>query len=223
VPKSMNLCSRLTIPQIQICAELFVRFYETRCLGFGQVVRVSSLFTEQELVLALQSKNIRGLECLYDLYGDLMYSLALHILKSPQEAEDLVQEIILNLWNQFSYNPQRGKLKTFLMVLVRSRAIDRLRSHQSKQQTLARLGHEDKDLPSSIPMAAAVSDEVAQRVQQALADLPLNQRQALELAYYEGLSQTEIAQKLSIPVGTVKSWIRLSFVKLRKSLQDLGS
>ncbi len=193
------------------------------CFGSGQIVRVSSSpLTEQELVLALQSKDIRGLEHLYDLYSDLMYGLALHILKSPQEAEDLVQEIILNLWNQFSYNPQRGKLKTFLMILVRSRAIDRLRSYQSKQQALERLGHEDKDLPSSsIPMTAAVSDEIAQRVQQALADLPLNQRQALELAYYEGLSQTEIAQKLFIPVGTVKSWVRLSFVKLRNSLQDL--
>jgi RNA polymerase sigma-70 factor (ECF subfamily) len=70
-------------------------------------------------------------------------------------------------------------------------------------------------------MTAAAADEVAQRVQQALAELPSHQRQALELAYYEGLSQTEIAQQLSIPLGTVKSWVRLSFSKLRHSLQDL--
>jgi RNA polymerase sigma-70 factor (ECF subfamily) len=72
-------------------------------------------------------------------------------------------------------------------------------------------------------MTAAVSDEITQRVQQALAELPPNQRQALELAYYQGLSQTEIAQQLSIPVGTVKSGVQLSFVKLRQSLQDLVS
>lgn len=108
------------------------------------------------------------------------------------------------------------------MVLVRSRTMERLRMHQSKHKALERLGHEALH-PSSthLPMTAAAADEVAQRVQQALAELPSHQRQALELAYYEGLSQTEIAQQLSIPLGTVKSWVRLSFSKLRHSLQDL--
>ncbi|HEY9824822.1 MAG TPA: sigma-70 family RNA polymerase sigma factor [Stenomitos sp.] len=185
---------------------------------------MTSLLSEQELIRALQSKDVRGLEQLYDSYGALMYGLALRILNVPQEAEDLVQDVILGLWNNFTYNPSRGSLKTFVALLVRSRAIDRVRSRQSKQQALERLGSVQSPISSdSVPMSAAVSDEIAQRVQQALADLPENQRQALELAYYGGLSQSEIAQKLSIPVGTVKSWVRLSFSKLKLSLQDLIS
>ncbi|HEY9823919.1 MAG TPA: sigma-70 family RNA polymerase sigma factor [Stenomitos sp.] len=183
---------------------------------------VTSLLSEQELIHALQSKHVRGLEQLYDSYSALMYGLALRILNDSQEAEDLVQDVILSLWNNFTYNPSRGSLKTFVALLVRSRAIDRVRSRQSKQQALERLGSVQAPIPSdSVPMSAAVSDEIAQRVQQALADLPDNQRQALELAYYGGLSQSEIAQKLSVPVGTVKSWVRLSFSKLKLSLRGL--
>lgn len=188
------------------------------------VLPVVVSYSEAELIQALKAKNMRGLEQLYDTYGNLMYGLALRILKNPQEAEDLIQETVLGLWNNFTYNPQRGSLKTFLVLLVRSRAIDKLRSQQSKRQAVEKMEYAaSTSSANDLPMTAAVSDEVAQRVQAALAELSPNQRQALELAYYDGLTQSEISQKLSVPVGTVKSWVRLSFVKLRQSLQDLVS
>ncbi len=153
-----------------------------------------------------------------------MYSLAWQILRNHQEAEDLIQEVFLNLWRNCTYNPERGSLKNFLMVMVRSRAIDRLRSQKKTLNMLERSGKEiDARQPSRVPLEVAASDEIAQRVRAALEDLPDKQRKALEMAYFGGLTQQEISQHLDVSVGTVKSWFRLGFTKLRQSLQDLMS
>lgn len=151
-----------------------------------------------------------------------MYGLAFRILRNRQEAEDLIQEVFLTVWHNCSYNPERGSFKSFLLVLVRSRAIDRLRSQKAAFNTLKRLGKEiDTENYIISPLDQSVSDDISSKVQAALADLPENQRQALEMAYFKGLSQVEISQHLDVPVGTVKSWFRLGFSKLRKSLKDL--
>lgn len=152
-----------------------------------------------------------------------MYALAFRILRNSQEAEDLIQEIFSTLWQNCSYNPQRGSLKSFLMLLVRSRSLDRLRSQKASQNALERVGYSEADRSLAKPLDTVVSDEISQRVRAALAELPDNQRQAFEMAYFEGLSQREISQSLEVPVGTVKSWFRLGFTKLRRSLNDLMS
>jgi RNA polymerase sigma-70 factor (ECF subfamily) len=180
--------------------------------------------SDLELFRALKAKHSPILEQLYDCYGDLMYSLAWQILRNHQEAEDLIQEVFLNLWRNCTYNPERGSLKNFLMVMVRSRAIDRLRSQKKTLNMLERSGKEiDARQPSRVPLDEAASDEIAQRVRAALEDLPDKQRKALEMAYFGGLTQQEISQHLDVSVGTVKSWFRLGFTKLRQSLQDLMS
>lgn len=175
-----------------------------------------------ELFRALKAGQNSALGQLYDCYGDIMYSLAFRILGNHQEAEDLIQEIFLSLWQNCTYNPKRGSFKSFLMLLVRSRAIDQLRIKKTTINVLERAGKESefKKLVN-IPLDKTVSNEIVQRVQAALANLPEKQRQALEMAYFEGLSQVEISQCLDVPVGTVKSWFRLGFTKLRQSLQDL--
>lgn len=177
--------------------------------------------SDLELFRRLKAKKTSALAELYDSYGDIMYSLALQILRNPQEAEDLVQEVFLNLWQNCTYNPDRGSFKSFLIIMLRSRAIDRWRAHKSSLNTLERFGKEtNSQEKTNIPLKEAVSDEISQRVREALSQLPENQRQALEMAYYEGLTQVEIAQHFNTPVGTVKSWFRLSFAKLRNSLKD---
>ncbi len=153
-----------------------------------------------------------------------MYSLAWQILRNHQEAEDLLQEVFLNLWQNCTYNPERGSLKTFLMILVRSRAIDRLRWQKKTLNMLERSGKEvNTGQPGIVSLDEVASDEVAQRVRSALEDLPDKQRIAIEMAYFGGLTQQEISQHLEVSVGTVKSWFRLGFTKLRQSLQDLMS
>lgn len=185
---------------------------------------MASVLSDLELFLALKMGDPSALEQIYDRYGDNLYGLAFRILKNHQEAEDLIQEVFVLLWRNCTYKPERGSLKSFLMLLVRSRAIDRLRSRKPTPALLEPWTEpfEAKDTTNT-PLDKAVSGELSQRVRGALSMLPTNQRQALELAYFEGLSQTEIAERMGTPLGTVKSWFRLSFKKLRYALQDLMS
>ena len=177
--------------------------------------------TDIELYSALQKGNSQALELLYNRYGSLVYTLALTMLKDSQEAEDLTQEIFLLLWNRQAYNPQRSSLSSYLTTVTRSRAIDRLRSRSAKYRLLSRCG---QIMPSKFhnnPFEEASMAERREQVQQSLNQLPENHRKVLELAYYQGLSQTEIASQLGKPLGTVKTWARKGLLQLRNNLQEL--
>lgn len=178
------------------------------------------LLTPEDLELfhGLKAKDAAAIGKLYDRYGALMYTLALKILGNSQEAEDLIQEVFTKLWEKCNYDPQRGSLQSFLLILVRSRAIDKLRSQKSAQQ---RLENWHRETCLDVPNEPQV-DETTERVRDALNQLPEKQRQALEMAYYKGLSQSEIAKQLNVPLGTVKSWFRLGFGKMRQMLADLS-
>jgi RNA polymerase sigma-70 factor, ECF subfamily len=176
---------------------------------------------DDELLQGLQAQQPNVLTRLYDSYGDMMCGLAYRIINSRQDAEDVVQDVFLRLWNHCSYNPDRGSFQTFLMIMVRSRSLDRLRSHQSQLKNVQRSGRLQNETDGQTPLEIVAADEIGQRVQRALADLPDKQRQAIELSYFGGLTQQEISQHLEVPLGTVKSYFRLSFAKLRQSLQDL--
>jgi RNA polymerase sigma-70 factor, ECF subfamily len=177
--------------------------------------------SDVELVTGLKAGEHAALSKIYDCYGDAMYWFAMRLLGQSQEAEDLLQEVFIALCNKCTYQPERGSLKTYLMMLVHSRSLDRLRSRKSQAQRQQRLQGYSPLNYSWTPLDHATDSEVAQRVRTALSELPEKQRQALEMAYYEGLTQVEIAKRLSVPVGTVKSWFRLSFDKLRRKLVDL--
>jgi RNA polymerase sigma-70 factor (ECF subfamily) len=178
--------------------------------------------TDTNLFLAIKAGKHSALGMLYDRYASLVYRLALRILVNPQEAEDLTQEVFLQLWQRQSYEPGRGSLSSFLTTLTRSRAIDRLRSRSSNVRFLQRWSQTmSRENPSLTPFELASLSQRSDYVQTALAQLPEKQRRVLELAYYEGLSQSEIATLLEAPLGTVKSWSRQGLLSLRNHLKLL--
>ncbi|MDY6939011.1 MAG: sigma-70 family RNA polymerase sigma factor [Cyanobacteriota bacterium] len=182
----------------------------------------TSMFpTDAELYREMRSGDRSALGTLYDRYGSLVYALAMKILADPQEAEDLIQEIFLTLWRKENYNPDRGSLSSFLTVMTRSRALDRVRSRNRKLKFLGKWGSTPNDKNSSVtPFEEAVVRERRDRVRYALKNLPEKQRQILELSYYQGLSQSAISERLKLPLGTVKTRSRQGLLKLRQSLQD---
>ena len=158
-----------------------------------------------------------------DLYGRHarpVYSLALRILQDRAEAEDIVQEVFSQAWVQSArYDATRGPVVAWLLTLTRSRAIDRLRTRRARPDMFA--GEQvaaDLTDPSATPDLQVVSTEQVGYVRAALDKLPLLQRIALELAYYEGLTHAEIAERLEQPLGTVKTRIRQAMITLRESL-----
>lgn len=163
---------------------------------------------------------------LYDQSSTLLYTMALRILGNREEAAELLQDVYLEVWRKVSrYDVGRGTPAAWLITLTRSRAIDRLRARASRGQHRAA---ESLDSPSAAqvadrnpnPFDAQADQEIRTLVGGALAALPQAQQQALELAYYEGLSHAEIAAKLNQPLGTVKTRIKLGMAKLRESLRN---
>lgn len=178
--------------------------------------------TDEELWQALGVDQTAALGALYDRYAGLVYGLSLKILTSHQEAEDLTQEVFLTFCNKCDYDPARGSLSGFLINITRSRAIDKLRSRRRRLKFLEHWGQTTLlEVPSCNPLEWLSLTECCQKVRNALDQLPDNQRQALEMAYYKGLSQTEIAGQLDAPLGTVKTWTRKGLLSLKHMLQDL--
>jgi RNA polymerase sigma-70 factor (ECF subfamily) len=177
--------------------------------------------TDAELLVAFADDPGAALGMLYDRYGGLVYGLALAILGTPPEAEDVTQEIFLALRGHFDFDPARGTLSAFLVTLTRSRAIDRVRSRKRRTNLVARwLQTAPAAAPVPTPLDHVATAECARRVRAALAALPEQQRRAIEMAYYRGLSQTEIAAEIGAPLGTVKTWVRRGLLELRTALAD---
>lgn len=175
-----------------------------------------------QVFAALQQGQLSALKPIYTRYGGLVYGLALAILTDRQEAEDLTQDIFLNLCRSCTYNPERGAPSTYLITLTRSRALDRLRSRHRRRHLFQRWGQVVRAEPTPVPPLENINEEaMAQYVSKALADLPKNQRQVLELSYFQGLSQSEIATALGTPLGTVKTWVRKGLASLHQTLKDL--
>lgn len=159
---------------------------------------------------------------LYDRHARPLYSLILRIVGEETEAEDVLQEVFVQAFRQAGrYDPSRGAVAAWLLMMARSRAIDRVRARRTRFE--GRTGELLlNDVPDSQPdVASALLDEEQTRlIRHALDELPLLQRLAIELAYYEGLSHSEIAERLEQPLGTVKTRIRLGLLKLRDVLTE---
>ena len=163
-----------------------------------------------------------GLSAIYDRHSTAVYSLALRIVREESEAEDVVQEVFAQAWRQADrYDARRGSVIAWLLIMTRTRAIDRLRmrlARPDRQSTPDPAVLDQLPAAGEDPASGLVAQEDAQRVRQALEELPLLQRMAIELAFFEGLSQSEIAERLEQPLGTVKTRIRLGLLKLRDAL-----
>jgi RNA polymerase sigma-70 factor, ECF subfamily len=179
--------------------------------------------TDLEIFKAIQAQQVKALDVLYDRYGKLVYSTAIQILNNVEEAEDVTQEAFLRLWQRSEiYQPQRGSLSGFLITLARSRSIDRVRSYKSSQQKLQRIQTCLDDVSVyNPPLEFVTVEERSNMVRTALNQLSPEDRKLLETAYYGGLSQSEIAQRDGIPLGTVKSRARQALKKLRTALKHL--
>ena len=157
---------------------------------------------------------------LYDRHARLVFSLALRILQNRADAEDVVQEVFTQVWAQATrYDTARGAVAAWMLMMARTRAIDRLRSRSSRPEIAseARVVEEVPDVTARQDLQLLSAEQV-ESLQDALNALPAAQRVALELAYYEGLTHAEIADRLSEPLGTVKTRIRQAVIKLRESL-----
>lgn len=175
--------------------------------------------SDLDLLIALGNGQVNALGSLYDRYSRLVYGLAYKILGNSEEAEDITQEVFLTLWRRNAYNPSRGSLSSFLTTMTRSRSIDKLRSRGTKLRFIQRWQGMVKNEAVATPLDRAAIGERSQLVRDAMSQLPESERLVLEIAYYEGLSQSEIAKRLNIPLGTVKTRSRQGLLKLRQTLQ----
>lgn len=177
--------------------------------------------SDAELYQALRSGQADMLGILYDRHAGLVYGVSLKIFGNSQEAEDLTQDIFLTIAKGCSYDPSRGSLRTFLAILTRSRAIDRMRSRQAALQTLGKWKlNKPQEIDANSPFEYVLQEDQSQEVKAALAQLSDVQQQILKLAYYDGLSQSEIAEQLQIPLGTVKARARRGLLNLRQTLTN---
>lgn len=171
-----------------------------------------------ELLRAVAARDEQALAELYDRYRVILFGLTLRILNSRAEAEDVLQEVLMQVWRRASdFDPARGKPFTWLVTLTRSRAIDRLRQIGARDR-LAESAAEIAPEEASDAATDTLHAEQREIVKRALAQLPEEQRRTLLLAYYEGLTQSEIAAKLETPLGTIKTRMRTGMMKLRELL-----
>jgi RNA polymerase sigma-70 factor (ECF subfamily) len=179
---------------------------------------------ENETVTRLRRGEVDALAAVYDLYGALAFSVALRVLGDRQKAEDVTQEAFLNLWkNADHFDPTKGSLRAWLLTMVRNRAIDALRGQGARNRAeLPLIESRAVDIQSGDPWHAVAAGMEAQAVREAMASLPAEQRQVVELAYYGGYTHREIARVVRLPLGTVKGRMRLALEKLQSYLVGRG-
>ena len=173
------------------------------------------------LVESFLRKDVAAFEQLYKRHSRIVYSLVLRILQQAGSAEEVVQDVFLQLWrNAARYDESRGPFVPWLLTLARNRALDHLRLKSERQR---RREDQTEELPaiSIAPEYEKRLDEKrrAERVRALIGELNPQQKKAIELAYFQGLSHTEIAAALKEPLGTVKSWIRNGLLRLKEGLQ----
>ena len=170
------------------------------------------------LVKAIAAGDRKALAQLYGRFAPCMTALAQRILGERREAEDLLHDVFLEVWRQAAqFDPERGTVRAWLLMRMRSRSLDRRKSAGFSRVVSLEEQKDDVRAPAEDAFAA---DRNA--VRRALAQLPDDQRQVLELGYFEGLSSTEIAARISVPVGTVKSRVAAALTKLRAGLVPEG-
>ncbi|MDE2939188.1 MAG: sigma-70 family RNA polymerase sigma factor [Chloroflexota bacterium] len=179
---------------------------------------------DQELLVRIAAGEKDALEAIYERYSSPVYSLARYMLRSEAVAEEATQDVFLNIWlKASSYNSSRGQPKTWIMSVAHHKIIDVIRSRRRAEAISDPKEYETLDLLPSEQVGTAetvVRNLEAERVRRALERLPVTQQEVVTLAYFGGLSQSEIAARLGQPLGTVKTRARLALQKLREELRQ---
>jgi RNA polymerase sigma-70 factor (ECF subfamily) len=191
---------------------------------FGVLTRTRDLraLADEDLIALAQGGEVRAFEVVFDRHADAAFSLAYRMCGRRALAEDIVQEAFLSLWRSgVRYDRARGSVRSWVLSVVHNRAIDAFR----REGTRDRRDVHDEGLAERVPSPELVEVEVerrddAQQVRTALEELPTEQRQVIELAYFGGFTHTEIADMLDLPPGTVKGRMRLGLSKLRLALGE---
>jgi RNA polymerase sigma-70 factor (ECF subfamily) len=178
-----------------------------------------------DLARRLKTRDAGAMRELYDRYGRLVYSLILRMVRNSAAAEDLVQETFLRVWNRIQgFDAERGALGPWVLTVARNRAIDYMRSADGRMSAgaleLDRLEHPGRFCDFE---DRALSLDRARRLKDAFEKLTPHQKTVIELAYYEGLSQTEMAERMQQPLGTIKSWVRSGLKILREQLTEAAA
>jgi RNA polymerase sigma-70 factor (ECF subfamily) len=170
---------------------------------------------ETTVLTRIGQRDESAMEEIFRRYSGPVYSVALRVLRDSGQAEDILQEVFLQLWRKpAAFVQNRGSLGAWLVVIARNRAIDVLRRRKPSDSV------DDVVLASTVNVAdEAERNTMMEKVRRVIADLPVEQRKSLELAYFEGLSHTEIASRTGDPLGTVKTRIRQALISLRKAFQ----
>jgi RNA polymerase sigma-70 factor (ECF subfamily) len=174
------------------------------------------------LLKAIAARDEAALAQLYDRYDRILFGLLMRILNNREEAEDVLQETFLQIWRKAAdFDESRGRPFTWLVTLARSRAIDRLRTLASRER-VAEAGAREVSEEVSDAATDALKSEQRGLVSDALAKLPDEQKRPIMLAYFDGLTQSEIATRLGAPLGTVKTRMRTGMIRLRELLAGQG-
>ena len=179
---------------------------------------------DELLVRRVVERDADAFAQLYDRHGSLVYSVALRVLADSALAQDMAQDVFLRLWRTpGAYDPARGRFVNWLVSVTRNRAVDEVRARGRRRlREVGDLpgGEDPPDGRAADPHLAALQAAERESVQRALLLLPEEQRQVLELAYWRGLTQQEIAERLGQPLGTIKTRTRLAMKKLRAALRE---
>jgi RNA polymerase sigma-70 factor (ECF subfamily) len=177
---------------------------------------------DKEVVQAIVERRSDAVAELYNRFSSVLLALAQRILGDRSDAEEILQETFLQVWRQADrYDPKRSSVSTWLVLIARSRSIDRVRSRRVKQKTQVAAQRERLETHASpTGVHSVLNEEQRKRLQDELGRLPAEQRQVLEMAFYQGMTQSEIARQTEIPLGTVKTRTLLAMKKLRKALQE---
>jgi RNA polymerase sigma-70 factor (ECF subfamily) len=179
--------------------------------------------SDADLIAGVARGDRQAFAALYDRNGAILFGIVLRILRSRSEAEEVLQEVFLQIWQGArGFDESRGQPLPWLTLLARSRALDRLRARTVRDRTAAAVAAEPDPQVGDAADEVALS-EIGLTVRRALAEISADQRTALTLAYFEGLTQSEIAVRLDRPLGTVKTHTRLGLARLRELLNELGA
>ncbi len=217
----MSALNRLPVVESQHRTSFQIRPAERDLNGESERT-ITGDVDDASLLQSVQSGDQDALAALYDRYSGIAYGLALRIAGDATAAEDIVQEAFVSVWRQAPrFDASRGQVRSWLLTIVHHRAVDvvRRRANRPERALPDDAGQiADSDAPPALVAEAAMD---AQAVREAVRQIPDDQRRTVEMAYFEGLTHVEIAERMGVPLGTVKSRLRIALEKMRESLRPL--